>query len=355
MAWLDRERMPVRFTLATSVTSGLTVATILKVFSSGIAGSALLMWFALTMGGAALVAGAAAALIHRRRPRRVFFMTSAFIQKYHVASFVQRLHRLLDRDGIDLVLKVPDRDYDANAQSHHLRRILSRRRDYTGGIIFAAEAHRFHDDLIAFCQNFGRPVVFTDVEPFDEDKYPKNAAFIGYDTGELGELAGQWLVKHLQGTDRPRVLIVASHEHAARQQRCQQVLRSALPDVHITVNEGCAFIRARAHDAVYAHVRQLAPGQHLDAIFCTNDEMALGAVDALSTPSPVTRPTVVVGVDGVAEAKALIGTRTSPLRATVVQDTHRLAGSVVDLLHKMHRGHPFPKRTRLAAEIHETT
>lgn len=116
----------------------------------------------------------------------------------------------------------------------------------------------------------------------------------------------------------------------------------------------CAFIRSRAYDTVRAHIRQLAPGQRLDAIFCTNDEMALGAVDALLSPSPATEATLVVGVDGVQEAKALIDTAQSPLRATVVQDSHRLACAAVDLLEKMQRNRPVPKRTILSCEIYES-
>jgi ribose transport system substrate-binding protein len=124
--------------------------------------------------------------------------------------------------------------------------------------------------------------------------------------------------------------------------------------VVITTDDRCAFVRSRAYDAVRAHVRQLDPRQCLDAIFCTNDEMALGAVDALSAAAPATQATLVVGVDGVLEAIALIDTADSPLRATVVQDTHRLAVSVVDLLVKMHNGHTVPKRTILSAEIYES-
>ena len=118
---------------------------------------------------------------------------------------------------------------------------------------------------------------------------------------------------------------------------------------------GCGFTRSRAYDAVCSHVRQLDARQCLSAIFCTNDEMALGAVDALSVPSMATQDTVVVGIDGVLEAKALIDTGTSPLRATVVQDTHRLAVSIVDHLAKMHRGRAVPKRTFLHAEVYEAT
>ena len=359
MAWLDRDRTPVRFTLVTSVASGLIIAAILKTFSTGIADSTVLMWFALIAGGATAAAWAVglALLGARKRPARVFFMTSAFSHKYYVADFVQSLHSELDRDSLDLVFKVPDRDYDASAQSHHLRRLLGRRRDYVGGIIFAAETHRLRDDLIMFCRNSRLPVVFTDIEPFDKvEEYPDNTAYIGYNTSELGELAGRWLVKNLRGMDRPHVLIIASREHCARQQRCEQVLSSALPDVRITTNDECEFIRSRAYNAVRTHIRQLDPGQHLDAIFCTNDEMALGAVDALSSlSSPASRATLVIGIDGVLEAKELIDTPQSPLRATVVQDTHRLAGSVVDLLEKMHRRRPVPKRTILPAEIYEAT
>lgn len=355
---LDRDRMPVRFAVATSVISGLILAAVLKALRAGISEGAVFMWFALASCGAAAIFWAAVSTTRRtrRRSMRAFLVTSAFSQKYFVQAFVQRLHSALDRDDIDLVLKVPDRDYDAGAQSHHLRRILDRRRDYIGGIIVASEVHRLRDDLTMFCRKSRQPVVFTDLEPFEkESEYPDNSAFIGYDTGELGELAGKWLVKHLKGKKHPHVLIIASREHSSRQQRCEKVLRAELPGVVITTDDQCEFVRSRAYDAVHAHIRQLGSSQCLDAIFCTNDEMALGAVDALLALLPATQATVVVGVDGVKEARVLIDTRSSPLRATVTQDTHRLAVSVVDLLVKMHRGHAVPKRTILNAEIYEAS
>ncbi|HKS47521.1 MAG TPA: sugar ABC transporter substrate-binding protein [Amycolatopsis sp.] len=356
MVRLDRDRMPVRFAVVTSVVSGLILAAILKALRTGVSEGAMVVWFVLASGSVAAISWAAILTIRlvRRRSKRAFLMTSAFSQKYYVAAFVQRLHSALDRNAIDLVLKVPDRDYDASAQSHHLGRIFDRRHGYIGGIIIAGEVHRLRDDLTTFCRKSRLPVVFTDLEPFEkESEYPENSAFVGYDTGELGELAGKWLARHLDGKKRPRVLIIASREHSSRQQRCEQALRRESPDAVITTVDSCGFVRSRAYDAVRAHIRQLDLRQRLDAIFCTNDEMALGAVDALSSSLPATQATVVVGVDGVLEAKALIDTATSSLRATVVQDTHRLAVSIVDLLDKMHRGRTVPKRTILNAEIYE--
>jgi ribose transport system substrate-binding protein len=249
---------------------------------------------------------------------------------------------------------VPEHDYDPNDQSHHLRRLLERRRDYMGGIVIATEAQRQRGDLGAFCRKVRLPVVFTDIEPFaEESAYPENAAFVGYDTGALGELAGRWLVRRLRGNAHPRVLVIASREHRARQQRCAEALRLGLPDVSITVDDSAGFVRSRAVRAVRAYLRDLDPGQRLDAIFCTNDEMALGAVDALAAGSPATASTVVVGIDGVREAKVLIDTVDSPLRATVEQDDHKMAACVVDVLEKMRRGEQVASRHFLEAEVYE--
>ncbi|OXM65957.1 sugar ABC transporter substrate-binding protein [Amycolatopsis vastitatis] len=355
MARLDRDRTPALFAVTTSVLSGVVLAVLTKGLQLGLSAGATLFWAALVSAVVAVAFRAAFAVKARKRPDTAFLMTSAFEQKYYVAALVQQVHRALDREDIDLVLKVPDRDYDAGAQAHHLRRIASKKQCYLGGIIVAGEVARLRDDLAAFCREARLPVVFSDLEPFPtESEYPDKTAFLGYDTGELGELAGQWLVAQLRGRDRPRVLIIASREHDSRQKRCEKVLRSGLPDVDVTTDDRCEFVRSRACNAVRAHLRHLEPGRRLDAIFCTNDEMALGAVDALAAAeSAATRATVVIGVDGVLEARTLIDTGAGPLRATVVQDTHRLAVGAVDLLVKMHRGDAVPRRTILNAELYE--
>ncbi|MGW4114063.1 sugar ABC transporter substrate-binding protein [Actinosynnema sp. NPDC004786] len=306
----------------------------------------------------------AAPLLLRRRARKVhtrqaFVVISAFSQKYWVAEFVQRLHRALDRKGIDLVLKVPDRDYDAASQGHDLRRVLNTKTSYLGGFVVPTELHRMRPLLVEFCAELALPVVFTDVEPFDdESEYPANTAFVGYVSADLGVEAGHWLVDHLRrrGVRRPHVLIVASREHAERQDSCADVLRRGLGNVSIDIDDTCAFSRSRAYDAVQAHIRsQAARTSRLDAVFCTNDEMALGAVDALrATGSPLTNETTVIGVDGIPEARHLIATAASPLRATVVQDAHRLTESAAEVLQRMLDGRLTATRTILKPEVYQT-
>ncbi|MBB5958449.1 ribose transport system substrate-binding protein [Saccharothrix tamanrassetensis] len=302
-------------------------------------------------------------LLLRRRTRmadtrQAFLVTSAFSQKYWVAEFVQRLHRALDRKGINLVLKVPDRDYDAASQGHDLRRVLNTKDSYLGGFVVPTELHRMRPLLVEFCAELALPVVFTDVDPFDdESEYPANTSFVGYVSSDLGTEAGRWLVGHLRqrGVRRPHVLIVASREHSERQKSCADVLRTGLGNVSISIDDTCAFSRSRAYDAVQAHIRsQAVRSPRLDAMFCTNDEMALGAVDALrATDSPLTRETTVIGIDGIPEARHLIATATSPLRATVVQDPHRLTESAAEVLQRMLDGRQTMTRTILKPEVYQ--
>ncbi|GAA1294937.1 hypothetical protein GCM10009634_49270 [Saccharothrix xinjiangensis] len=284
---------------------------------------------------------------------RVFLVMSTFTQKYWVLDFLQRLHRSLDRKGLDLVLKVPDRDHDAAALAHDLRRVLTARSGYVGGVVWPTELRRSRPDLLEFCAEVALPVMFTDMEPFeDESDYPDNTAFVGYRAEDLGEEAGRWLVGHLRrcGVRNPHVLIVASHEHPDRQNRCVDLLRAEFDGISITVDDTCDFRRARAHDAVQTHIR--SSGEPLDAVFCTSDDMALGAVDAIrANASPSTSDTVVVGIDGIPEVLNLITSATSPLRATAVQDTHRLAECAVEVLQKMLERRRTAKRTILKPQI----
>jgi ABC-type sugar transport system substrate-binding protein len=56
-------------------------------------------------------------------------------------------------------------------------------------------------------------------------------------------------------------------------------------------------------------------------------------------------------VDGTPDARALIEARPSPLRATVVQDSYKVAEAAVALMERMLRNEHVPLRTRVPTEI----
>ncbi|RLK58795.1 sugar ABC transporter substrate-binding protein [Actinokineospora cianjurensis] len=278
---------------------------------------------------------------------QVFLVVSAFEQKYWLNEFIGHVLEAFDHAQTDVVLKRPRRNYDRRGMVHHLRRLVARGADYSGGLIMPIDPAQLREDLVEFCAEIPGPVVFLDLEPFEsEADYPPNTAFIGYPSWQIGEAAARWLAGALARRD-PAVFVAASREHSDRQDGFVAALRAISPEASVVVDDSCDYLRSAALDAVRA---RLLGGHRLDAVFCTNDEMALGAVEALRWQGVT--GTVVVGVDGAAEARAHIDTGTGPLRATVVQDGYEIAAGAVDLLHRLRTGRPAPKRTLLVPRMY---
>jgi ribose transport system substrate-binding protein len=358
MRFLDRDEHPVRFAVTTSVISGLTVTTILGVVGAatrtGLLTSRIPLW-SLLAAVVAMTCLVVAVLVRRGgTTRRAFLVVHAFSETHWISELTHNTHRALDRHGTEMVLKIPDKDFSETGQTHHLRGILSRRDQYVGGLISPVEFERSRHDLVSFCAKFSKPVVMMDIQPFsDERDYPPNTAFVGYDAAAIGERAADWVISQLAvaGETDPVVLVVGARGQRERQRRFVEIVKEKMPQARVLLDDDGEFVRLRARKVVGRLLRELHDeGSKPTAIFCTNDEMALGAVDALLVDGATT--VTVVGVDGTPEAKALIDTGQSPLRATVLQDSYRVSELAVDLLERMLRGERVPPRTLLAGDLY---
>lgn len=353
----------LRFAVATSTVSGLLVVVISAIFGravrSDIFTRATLPWVLATLPWALIASGSLMLVqrkrIFRQRSNRIFLMVPAFSQKHWVAELIRDIHDDLDRRGYDLVIKIPDRDYSGTSQIRLLEKIARDKFEYTGGLIVANKVAQTQENLVRFCEHVPFPVIFVDVEPFErEEQYPPRTAFVGYDARKIGSLAADWLVGYLrrQHVKRPRVLVITGDAHAERQLEFCRSLRAEMHDVKI-VEDSADFDRLRAREVARMQLRRLAGGgQQFHAVFCTNDEMALGVVDALLfSDSETVGITVVIGVDGTPQARALIDAGPSPLRATVAQDAAKIAEITAELLEKMIKNEKVPKLTRLTGDI----
>lgn len=350
---MDQRRQPFFFNVAVSVASAVVLAVggrTLRV--RFLTETVIPTWLVLAM--AVGVATLVVTLLRRgqRLRRRVFLLIPAFSEKHWLAELVQQLHHVLDRHGYELAIHIPAEEFSRLEQKRHLGRILKRSATYDGGIILAADPAMAGSDLEAFCGSFSGPVVFADIRPFDSaDRYPANSSFVGYRAADIGARAASFAARALALRDDPLVLAIGSTLHAERQLFFAAELARALPGARIEVTSSGRFVRARARDIVADSVRQAAATGHpLDAIFCTNDEMALGAVDAI-TAAGITDDTMVIGVDGTREAVALIRSGRTPLRATVRQDAQRVAEVAVDNLLRMLAGERPPPETFLDPEL----
>jgi ribose transport system substrate-binding protein len=226
-------------------------------------------------------------------------------------------------------------------------------------VIVPDRPERVRSELTDFCKMIRQPIVFVDVRPFaGAEGYPAGTAFVGSDPEEIGERAAQWVAKELleRGSQEPYVLIVGGDAQEGRHVRFEAKLREILPSSKIEVSLLGLFARDRAREIVHQRVRRLhRRGESLSAIFCTNDEMALGAVDAIQADTAAGNrhnDLIVVGVDGIAEAIATIKSDVTPFRATIVQDTRRIAEVTVDLLLRMRAGEHIRAETFLPTTMY---
>ena len=93
---------------------------------------------------------------------------------------------------------------------------------------------------------------------------------------------------------------------AGREKGFRDVMAEQYPDMEIVVEQTANFSRQEAMDAM-ANILQAKGPDAIDAVYCHNDEMALGAVQAIKdaglTPG---EDSLVVGIDGQKEAWELV-------------------------------------------------
>ncbi len=122
----------------------------------------------------------------------------------------------------------------------------------------------------------GIPVILVDTDAPWEPKL----SFVGTDNRLGGRLAGDFLVKRLNGRGRVALLtgIPGVETHEARAVGFREALAAA-PAVRIVAEQPANSERALAM-TVMENI--LTSNPQLDAVFATNDQMALGAMEALS-------------------------------------------------------------------------
>ncbi|WP_117212830.1 sugar ABC transporter substrate-binding protein [Allorhizocola rhizosphaerae] len=307
---------------------------------------------------AAMVAFLIARRVTRGRPQ-AFVLISAFTHTRFLASLLQELSRSLDRHGIDMVVRLPPHDQSGRIRSRQLAALQKRQHGYIGAFMAVTEPVDDGGELSQLARQMRIPLVFLDVRPFAHPTiYPAGSAFVGCDPEEIGQKAADWMARELtgRGRDDPLVLALGGDSQHGRQNRFEARLLELLPKADVQMSRLGMFDRDLAQDIVAQRLRQAdRRGEALDAIFCTNDEMALGAADAIlehGRGCEAHRDLAVVGVDGTAEARAAINTGASPLRATIVQDTQRLAEIGVDTMLRLRAGRQVRRETLVPVDVY---
>ena len=272
--------------------------------------------------------------------KRIVLVIPALAQNGWFAELIQETFRELHRHDYEVILKIPYEDFSENEQRRIFEHLERHPHDYKGGIIVIYKHERLTREITELCDKLSYPVVFADVRPFEsESEYPPNAAFVGYDANKIGEMAARRVAKHLKeiAKENPVVKVICSATSQTKRQDafCEELTR-LIPRADIEVKREGEFRRSKAKDIALGFFDEsIKNKRYIDAVFCTNDEMALGVYDAMLTAKYVglTHP-FLIGVDGTKSTIRLIRDKHAYFNATVTQPTGALAEKIVTILNQ---------------------
>ena len=135
---------------------------------------------------------------------------------------------------------------------------------------------------------------------------------------------------------------------AGREKGFRDVMAEQYPDMEIVVEQTANFSRQEAMDAM-ANILQAKGPDAIDAVYCHNDEMALGAVQAIKDAGLTPGEDIqVVGIDGQKEAWELV--KSGEMLGTV-QCTPKHGPTVFEVIQKILDGETVQKETIVPDQV----
>jgi simple sugar transport system substrate-binding protein len=196
----------------------------------------------------------------------------------------------------------------------------------------------------------GIPVVLTDraVEVSDPKLY---ATIIGSDFVEEGRKAARWLAEKTGGKATIAELVGTPGSAPAidRKKGFEEILRGH-PDMKIVLSQSGDFTRAKGKEVMEAFLKS-PEGKNITALFAHNDDMALGAIQAIEEAGlKPGKDIIVVSIDGVRDA--FVAMTQGKLNCTV-ECNPLLGPQLFDLIGEVAAGKPVPHRVVVKEGVYD--
>jgi inositol transport system substrate-binding protein len=164
----------------------------------------------------------------------------------------------------------------------------------------------------------GVPLIYVNREPADAASFGPKTAFVGSNEADSGTLETQAICKLLGG--KGDILVIEGElSNQAAVQRTKDVheviATPACSGMKIIAEQTASWDRTKAQNLM---TNWLSKGLKYDAVVSNNDEMAVGAIQAMKAAGVDTKKAIVGGVD--ATQDALASMKAGDLKVTVFQD-----------------------------------
>jgi ABC-type sugar transport system substrate-binding protein len=186
-------------------------------------------------------------------------------------------------------------------QENQIRAVRSFIAQGVDAIVIAPIVETGWDPVLREAKAAKIPVLITDrtVQTADESLY---AAFLGSDFAEEGRMAADWLARKTGG--KARILELQGTPGSAPANERRRAFGEAIakyPDMKIVDSQSGDFRRSGGKEVMEAFLKK--HGKAFDVVYAHNDDMALGAVQAIEEAGlKPGKDVILVSIDGLKEA-----------------------------------------------------
>lgn len=199
----------------------------------------------------------------------------------------------------------------------------------------------------------GVALVYVNREPVNVETLPEKQAFVASNELESGTLETQEvcrLLKEQGKTEAKAVVMMGELSNQAARMRTQDIKDVlATPEcsfITIVEEQTANWSRTQGADLM---TNWLSAGVEFDAVIANNDEMAIGAIQALKAAGRSMDSVVIGGVDATADALAAMAA--GELDVTVFQNAAGQGQGAVDAALKLARGEAVDKKVYVPFEL----
>ena len=193
------------------------------------------------------------------------------------------------------------------------------------------------------------PLVYVNRKPVDFDKLPAGVAVVASDEKQSGTLQARQVCKLLGGKGDLLVLMgeLSNESARARTKDIEDVIATKdCAGMKIVDKREGKWSRTQGQDIT---MNWLSSGTKFDAIVSNNDEMAIGAINALKAARKLTPKTVVAGIDATPDGLAAM--KSGDLKVSVYQNAAGQGAQAVATALKLARKQPVERYVNVPFEL----
>lgn len=246
----------------------------------------------------------------------------------------------------DVTLQIEDAGGDISRQQSQIENFIASGVD--GMIVLLVDSDS-GAAMSATANAAGVPLIFVNLMPPNGDSLPDKQAWVGSDEVLAGTLQATEICKELGGKGDAVMLLgqLGTSGQRGRTEGVHNVL--ATPEcsgIKLVDEQTANYMRTPGLDLMS---NWLTSGIQPKAVFANNDEMALGAIQALKAAGVPMDQVIVGGVDATKDALAAM--KAGDLDVTVFQNAKGQGVAAIDTMLKITKGEPYEKKTVVPFEL----